>query len=79
MKKSKYDYHHIPPRNPARTTPVKLKILKKDHEAYNQLFANAASLSQCVEILMRDWWPNSTLDELTFLQKDRDREPDGSA
>lgn len=48
--------HHVPPRNPARSTPFKMRIKKVDHAAYHQLFANAASFEQCVEILWRDWW-----------------------
>jgi hypothetical protein len=55
-KRYKYNWHHVPPRNPARTTPVKIRVRKIDHMAYHQLFANAASLEQCIEILKRDWW-----------------------
>ncbi|MCL5667354.1 MAG: hypothetical protein M1383_06315 [Patescibacteria group bacterium] len=35
----------------------KIRVLKADHDAYNRLFANAASLDQCIQILKRDWWP----------------------
>lgn len=51
-----HDAHHVPPRHPATTTPFKMKVRKIDHRAYHQLFANAASFEQCVEILWRDWW-----------------------
>jgi hypothetical protein len=50
------DYHHVPPRHPATATPFKMRVRKVDHAAYHQLFANAASFEQCVEILWRDWW-----------------------
>jgi len=48
--------HHVPPRHPALTTPFKIRISKSDHAAYHQLFSNADSFEQCVEILWRDWW-----------------------
>lgn len=48
--------HHIPPRNPAATTPFRVWVNKRDHWAYNQLFQNSASFEQCVEILWRNWW-----------------------
>lgn len=48
--------HHIPPRHPAQTIPVKIRVNKIDHAAYHQLFANAASFEDCVAILYRDWW-----------------------
>jgi hypothetical protein len=51
------DWHHVPPQNPAPTAPMKLRVRKIDHRAYHQLFANAATLEQCIEILKRDWWP----------------------
>lgn len=54
----KWNWHHVPPRHPAAATPLKIRVDKKDHEAYNRLFGNAGSLEQCVEILRRDWWPN---------------------
>ena len=47
--------HHIPPRNPATHTPVKKRVKDVDHKAYHQLFSNAGSFDQCVEIL-RWWW-----------------------
>ena len=52
-----HDWHHVPPRNPAAVTPLKMRVRKIDHRAYHQLFQNAASLEQCIEILKRDWWP----------------------
>lgn len=58
-RRSNWNWHHVPPRNPAKTLPIKLRVRKIDHEAYNQLFQNAASLEQCIAILRRDWWPNA--------------------
>jgi len=55
----KFNWHHIPPRNPAKCTPYKVRVRKADHDAYNRLFANAATLEQCIEILKRDWWPTT--------------------
>lgn len=52
-----HNWHHVPPKHPASITPIKLRVRKKDHEAYHQLFSNAGSLEQCIEILKRDWWP----------------------
>ena len=71
-----YDFHHVPPRHPAQSTPIKIRVRKIDHRAYHQLFFNAANLEQCIEILRRDWWPNTNLvkegnmklDELTAGQ-----------
>ena len=48
--------HHVPPQNPATKTPFKVRVNKLDHMAYHQLFANAGTFEQCVEILWRDWW-----------------------
>jgi hypothetical protein len=56
-----HDWHHVPPRHPAPVTPFKIRVRKIDHRAYHQLFANCASLEQCIEILKRDWWPEHTL------------------
>ena len=53
------DWHHVPPRNPSLTTPIKIRVRRKDHMAYHRLFSNAGSLEQCIEILKRDWWPNA--------------------
>lgn len=53
-----YNIHHVPPKHPAPATPIRIRVKKEDHEAYNRLFQNAASLEQCIEILKRDWWPN---------------------
>ena len=50
------DEHHVPPRHPSLTTPVKIRVNKIDHAAYHQLFQNAGSYEQCCEILYRDWW-----------------------
>jgi len=50
------NWHHVPPRNPARTTPFKMRVNKIDHAAYHQLFANAATFEQCCEILWWHWW-----------------------
>lgn len=50
------NWHHIPPRNPAVTTPFKMRISKLDHSAYHQIFGNAGSYEQCCEILWKQWW-----------------------
>jgi hypothetical protein len=52
------NWHHVPPQHPATVTPMKIRVNKKDHAAYHQIFQNAASLEQCIEILKRDWWPD---------------------
>jgi hypothetical protein len=54
-----WNWHHVPPRHPAPSTPIKIRVTKADHNAYNLLFQNAASLEQCIEILKRYWWPTS--------------------
>jgi hypothetical protein len=65
------NWHHVPPQNPAKTTPFKIRVSKKDHAAYHQLFANAGSFEQCCEILWRDWWnmpsKNFTVKDIAIL------------
>lgn len=56
FRKQSTNLHHIPPRHPAKATPFKIRISKRDHAAYHQLFQNAASFEQCVAILYRNWW-----------------------
>lgn len=46
--------HHIPPRHPSASIPVRKRVNKRDHAAYHQLFQNASSFEQCVSILK--WW-----------------------
>ena len=53
---NKTNVHHIPPRHPAIMAPLKKRVSKLDHAAYHQLFQNAGSLNQCVEILRKYWW-----------------------
>lgn len=50
-------FHHIPPQHPAVRTPARpgKRVTSADHRAYHQLFSNAGSFEQCVEILRR-WW-----------------------
>jgi hypothetical protein len=33
-----------------------MRVNKLDHAAYHQLFQNAGTFEQCVQILWRDWW-----------------------
>jgi hypothetical protein len=40
---------------------MKIRVRKIDHRAYHQIFQNAGSLEQCIEILKRDWWPQNNL------------------
>ena len=50
-------FHHIPPQHPAKFTPQRpgKRVSSADHRAYHQLFSNAGSFEQCVEILKK-WW-----------------------
>lgn len=50
--------HHVPPRHPATHTPFLLRKSVIDHRAYHQLFRNAGSLQQCIDILIKEWWTN---------------------
>ena len=54
--KQNSNWHHIPPKHPAQSTPFKIRVNKRDHQAYHQLFANARTFEDCVAILWRNWW-----------------------
>jgi hypothetical protein len=55
-----YDIHHIPPRHPRPY--IRKRVSKKVHQAYHWIFGSSPSLAACIEILKRDWWPESTGD-----------------
>lgn len=48
--------HHVPPRHPAKYAPLILRKTEKDHRAFHLLFGVPESLTQCVRVLVRDWW-----------------------
>jgi hypothetical protein len=50
--------HHAPPQHPD-PAPAVIRIDERRHRSYHLLFANAASLEDCIAILKRDWWPIS--------------------
>jgi hypothetical protein len=52
--------HHIPPRK-AKVYDRK-RVTRKVHEAYHAIFGPSPTFEACVEILRRDWWPESTGD-----------------
>ena len=68
-KRYQRNWHHIPPQNPAAIPPIKKRVNKIDHAAYHQLFQNAGSFEQCVEIL-RWWWTING----KFIDVERNRE-----
>ena len=69
--RNRWDWHHVPPRHPSLTTPVKIRVKRKHHEAYHLLFQNAGTLEQCIEILKRDWWPPPTSSQKGDCNGDR--------
>ena len=58
MRKRKTTKHHVPPVSVGDrwTKHIILMKTKETHAAYHLLFANAASYTECCQILYNDWW-----------------------